>query len=166
MTERSIEVQKDIFLCFIDYSRAFDKVRHEKLFAILEKLDIDGKTLRWIRNLYWEQTAAKRVENQLSDWIEIKRGVRQGCVLLPDLFSLYSDIILREVEDLHELVIKGRNVNIIRYAGDTVLIAETEKDLQHLLDEVIKNSESLGLVLNAKKTYSITVSKKQSPPTT
>ena len=63
LMERSIEVQKDIFLCFIDYSKAFDKVRHEKLFAILDKLDIDGKTLRWIRNLYWEQTAAVRVES-------------------------------------------------------------------------------------------------------
>ena len=121
--------------------------------------------MQWIRNLYWEQTAAKRVENQLSDWIEIKRGVRQGCVLLPDLFSLYSDIILREVEDLHELVINGRNVNNIRYADDTVLIAETEKDLQHILDKFIKENESLGLALNAKKTYSMTVSKKQSPPT-
>ena len=75
LIERSIEVQKDIFLCFIDYSKAFDKVRHARLFAILNKLDIDGKTLRWIRNLYWEQTAAVRVENQLSDWIEIERGV-------------------------------------------------------------------------------------------
>ena len=75
-----------------------------KLFHIiqnkLDKLDIDGKTLRWIRNLYWEQTAAVRVENQLSDWIEIERGVRQGCVLSPDLFSLYSEIILRAVEEL------------------------------------------------------------------
>ena len=99
--ERSIEVQKDLYLCFIDYSKALDKVRHEKLFAILDRLDIDGKTLRWIRNLYWEQTAAVRVENQLSDWITIERGVRQGCVLSPDLFSLYSEIILREVEELH-----------------------------------------------------------------
>ena len=68
-----IEVQKDILLCFI---------------AILDKLDINGKTLQWIRNLYWEQTAAVRVYNQLSDWIEIKRGFWQGCVLSPDLFSL------------------------------------------------------------------------------
>ena len=102
--------------------------------------------------------------NQLSDLIEIERGVRQGCVLSPDLFSFYSEIILREVEELHGVVINGRNVNNIRYADDTVLIAETEKDLQHILDKVIKESESLGLALNAKKTYSMTVSKKQSPP--
>ena len=92
------------------------------------------------KNLYWKQTAAVRVEDQLSDWIEIKRGVQQGCVLLPDLFSLYSEIILREVEDLHGVVINGRNVNNIRYADDTVLIAETEKDLQHNLDKDIKEN--------------------------
>ncbi len=101
---------------------------------------------------------------QLSDWIEIERGVRQGCVLSPDLFSLYSEIIFREVEELHGGVINGRNENNIRYADDTVLIAETEKDLQHILNKVIKESESLGLALNAKKTYLMTVSKKQSLP--
>ena len=63
------------------------------------------------------------------------------------------------------MVINGRNVNNIRYADDTVLIAETEEDLQHILDKVIEESESLGLSLDAKKTYSMTVSKKQSPPT-
>ena len=54
-------MQKELYLCFIDYSKAFDKVRHEKLFNILEHLDIDGKDLRVIRNLYWDQSAAVRV---------------------------------------------------------------------------------------------------------
>ena len=58
LAERCIEMQKDLYLCFIDYSKAFDKVRHEKLFNILEHLDIDGKDLRVIRNLYWDQSAA------------------------------------------------------------------------------------------------------------
>jgi len=78
---------------------------------------------------------------------------------------LYSEIILREIEELHGVVINGRNINNIRYADDTVLIAETEKDLQNILNKVIEVSESLGLSLNTKKTYSMTVSKKNSPPT-
>ena len=69
--------------------------------------------MRWIRNLFWEQNAAVGVENQLSDWIEIERGNRQGFVSSPDLFSFYSEIILREVEELHGVVINGRNVNNI-----------------------------------------------------
>ena len=164
LTERSIEVQKDLYLCFIDYSKAFDKVQHEKLFAILDQLDIDGKTLRWISNLYWEQTAAVRVDDELSEWIEIKRGVRQGCVLSPDLFSLYSEIILRQIEDLQGVIVNGRNLNNIRYADDTVLISDTEEGLQLIVNKVIEESERMGLSLNTKKTYSMTVSKKPDPP--
>ena len=86
LAERCIEMQKDLYLCFIDYSKAFDKGRHEKLFNILEHLDIDGKDLRVIRNLYWDQNAAVRIGGELSEYKLIKRGVRQGCVMSPDLF--------------------------------------------------------------------------------
>ena len=162
--ERCIEMQRDQYLCFIDYSKAFDKVQHEKLFAILNELDIDGKTLRWIQNLYWDQTAAVRVDKELSNWTKIERGVRQGCVLSPDLFSLYSEIILRQIEDLPGITVNGHNINNIRYADDTVLIADTETGLQNLLNKVIVESEKLGLTLNTKKTYTMTVSKKPEPP--
>ena len=64
LMERCMEVQKDLHLCFIDYSKAFDKVKHEELFKLLENLDIDGKDLRVIRNLYWDQTAAVRIEGE------------------------------------------------------------------------------------------------------
>ena len=74
-------------------------------------------------------------------------------------------MISRKVKDLHGVVINRRNVNNIRYTDDTVLIPETEKNLQYILDKVTKESESLGLALNAKKTYLMTISKKQSPPT-
>ena len=67
LMERCIEVQKDLYICFIDYSKAFDKVKHEKLFEMLNQLDIDGKDLRVLRNLYWDQTAAVRVGGELSE---------------------------------------------------------------------------------------------------
>ena len=70
----SIAVQKDLYICFIDYSKAFDKVKHEKLFEMLNQLDIDGKDLRVLRNLYWDQTAAVRVDGELSEYTNIKRG--------------------------------------------------------------------------------------------
>ena len=78
--ERCIEVQKDIYLCFIDYSKAFDKVKHQNLFSILDNLDVDGKDLRIVRNLYWEQSAAVRIGGDLSEYRPIQRGVRQSCV--------------------------------------------------------------------------------------
>ena len=82
----------------------------------------------------------------------------------PDLFSLYSEIVLREVEDLHGVLVNGVNINNIRYADDTVLISETETGLQALLDGVVVESERRGLSLNAGKTYVVTVSKRPVPP--
>ena len=86
LTERAIEIQRGLYLCFIDYTKAFDTLRHEEIMSILDSLNIDGKYLRIVRNIYWEQTAAMRIGNDLSAFQDIKRGVRQGCVLSPDLF--------------------------------------------------------------------------------
>ena len=65
LCERAIEVQHDLYLCFIDYAKAFDKVKREDLFEFLQTLDIDGKDLRLIRNLYWEQSAAIRIDGNI-----------------------------------------------------------------------------------------------------
>ena len=100
LAERAIAMQRDIFLCFIDYSIAFDRVKHKELMQMLSELDIDGKDLRLIRNLYWNQKAAIKIGDQISNYVDIKRGVRQGCVLSPDLFSLYSEKILRGIKDM------------------------------------------------------------------
>ena len=99
LMERCIEVQKVLYTCFIDYSKAFDKVKHDKLFEMLSQLDIDGKDLRVLRNLYWDQTNAVRVDGEHSEYKNIKRGVRQDCVMSPDLFNLYSEVILRNLEE-------------------------------------------------------------------
>ena len=88
LLERSIEVKKDIYLCFIDYSKAFDKVRHDDLFAILMGLNIDAKDLCILKNLHWEQTAAIWMDNGISEYRAIERGVRQGYVVSSDLFNL------------------------------------------------------------------------------
>ena len=164
LAERAIEMQRDVYLCFIDYSKAFDGVKHKELMLILMELDIDGKDLRLIRNLYWDQKAAIRIGDEISNLVNIKKGVRQGCVLSPDLFSWYSEKILREIKYLNGMKINGVNINNIRYADDTVLIAESEKELQDLLDKVEIESEKLGLQLNLKKTYSMVISKRQTTP--
>ena len=162
LMERCIEVQKDLYICFIDYSKAFDKV---KLFEMLNQLDIDGKNLRVLRNLYWDKTAAVRVDGELSEYTNIKRGVRQGCVMLPDLFNLYSEVILRNLDESEGLKANGENLNNLRYAADdTSLLAGSEEDLQRLLNIVVEESEKLGLSLNVKKTECMVVSKKKNNP--
>ncbi|GFO04754.1 retrovirus-related pol polyprotein from type-1 retrotransposable element r2 [Plakobranchus ocellatus] len=100
----------------------------------------------------WEQTAAIRIENKTSTFQDIKRGVRQGCVLSPDLFSLYSEIIMRNLENHPGIKVGGKNINNLRYADDTVLIAENKEDLQKLLNIVEEESRKKGLELNSKKT--------------
>ena len=164
LMERCIEVQKDLFICFIDYSKAFDKVRHDELFNILEGLDIDGKDLRIIRNLYWNQSATVRIEGEFSEYKQIKRGVRQGCVLSPDLFNIYSETIIRTLGDSPGIKINGENINNIRYADDTALISDSKENLQLLLDKVVTESERMGLYLNVKKTECMVVSRKEINP--
>ncbi|GFR81714.1 RNA-directed DNA polymerase from mobile element jockey [Elysia marginata] len=74
LMERAVEVQRDVYTCFIDYSKAFDMVKHSELFEILDQLNIDGKDLRILRNLYWEQVAAIRIDGEYTDFTEIKRN--------------------------------------------------------------------------------------------
>ncbi|GFO36610.1 retrovirus-related pol polyprotein line-1 [Plakobranchus ocellatus] len=131
LVERCNEMQKDLHLCFFDYSKAFDKVRHVELFRMLEKLDIDGKDLRVIRNFYWDQTASVRFEGEHGDFKPIKRGVRQGCVMSPHLFDLYSEIILWNFDGISGFKINGENLGNLRYADDTVLKAESGEQLQN-----------------------------------
>ncbi|GFR85200.1 retrovirus-related Pol polyprotein LINE-1 [Elysia marginata] len=160
---RTLEVNKDLYVCFIDYTKAFDRVRHEEIITILQQLNIDGKDLRIIKNIYWEQKAAVRVE-ETSNFQNIKRGVRQGCVLSPDLFSLYSEMIMRQIEEMEGLKIGGHNINKLRYADDTVLTADSEEKLQELLNKVVEESKNKGLKLNSKKTESMIITRKTSIP--
>ena len=159
LTERALDVQKDVFACFVDYEKAFDKVRHEKLFGILKDLEVDGKDLRLIKNLYWRQKAGVRVGEEVSMWQDIKRGVRQGCVLSPDLFNIYSEVIMRDLMELEGIKVGGRNVNNIRYADDTVLLADSAEKLESLVGELVRASDRHGLKLNTAKTKVMVVTK-------
>ncbi|GFN85032.1 LINE-1 reverse transcriptase [Plakobranchus ocellatus] len=117
LMERRIERQKDLHLCFIDYPKAFDKLRHVELFPMLEKLDIDGKDLRVIRNLNWNYTAFVRIEREHSDIKPIKRGVGQGCVMSPVTYIVKYPLGILMVFQAEK---NGENLNYLRYADDTV----------------------------------------------
>ena len=88
ITERAVEMQKDIYMCFIDYANAFDKVRHQELFEDLDKLDLYRKDVHLLSTLYWNQTAYIQRDGEYSECIKIRWGVRQGCVMSLDLFKL------------------------------------------------------------------------------
>ena len=101
-----------------------------------------------------------RGDNDASSFQKIKRGVRQGCVLSPDLFNLYSEVIMRNLEEHPGIKVGGKKVNNLRYADDTVLTAENVKDLQALLDIVERISLNKGLERNVKKTEVMVISRK------
>ena len=99
--KRAIKVQKDVYLCFIDFvERAFDTVRYENMIDMLQDIGIDGKDIRVLRNLYWDQKAAVTIGNDRTNWIEIRKGVRQGCVLSPSLFLLYYPKLILEIKGI------------------------------------------------------------------
>ena len=158
--ERSIEKQKDLFMCFVDFEKAFDTVKHGALVETLKKYGVEGADLRIIAKLYWEQRAVVRVEDEKSGYVEIEKGVRQGCVLSPDLFSLYTQLVMDELAELEGISIGGRNINNIRYADDMVLIADSEEKLQRLISKLHEECNAKGLRINKSKTEVMGITKR------
>ena len=108
-----------------------------------------------LRNLYAGQKATVRTGHGTKDWLQIGKGVHQGCILSPCLFHLYAEYIMRDAgleEAQAGLKIAGRNINNLRYADDTTLMAESEDELKSLLMKVKEESENVGLKLNIQKT--------------
>uniref|UniRef100_A0A8B9WI01 Reverse transcriptase domain-containing protein n=1 Tax=Bos mutus grunniens TaxID=30521 RepID=A0A8B9WI01_BOSMU len=153
--EKAREFQKNIYFCFIDYAKAFDCVDHNKLWKILKEMGIQDHLTCLLRNLYAGQVATVRTGHGTTDWFQIGKGVRQGCILSPCLFNLYAEYIMRNAgleETQAGIKIFRRNVNNLRYADDTTLMAESEEELKSLLMKVKEESEKVGLKLNIEKT--------------
>ena len=124
------EFQKNIYFCFIDYAKAFDCVDHNKLWKILKETGIPDHLTFLLRNLYAGQEATVRTGHGTADWFQIGKGVRQGYILSPCLFNLYAEYIMRNAgleEAQAGIKIAGRNINNLRYANDTTLMAESEE---------------------------------------
>ena len=94
ITEKVREFQKNIYFCFIDYSKAFDCVDHNKLWKILQEMGIPSHLTCLLRNLYAGQEATVRTRHGTTDWFQIGKGVRQGCILSPCIFKLYAEYIM------------------------------------------------------------------------
>ena len=149
------EFQKNIYFCFIDYAKAFDYVDHNKLWKILKETGIPDHLTCLLRNLYPGQEAAVRTGRGTTDWFQIGKGVRQGCILSPCLFNFYAEYIMRNAgleEAQAGIKIARKNINNLRYADDTTLMAESEEELKSLLIKVKVESEKVGLKLNIQKT--------------
>ena len=131
---------------------------------ILKKIGLDGKDLRLIKNIYVMQRVALQLGGVLTYWIDIKRGVRQGCGMSPDQFNIYAEFIMRNIEE-EEIRVGGKNINYIRYADDAVLINDSEEKLKMLVQKVSEHSEAMGIKINGKKTKTMVITKKDKSPT-
>ena len=108
-----------------------------------------------LRNLYASQDATVRTRHGTTDWFQIGKGERQGCILSPCLFNLYAQYIMRKAgleETQAGIKIPGRKINNLKYADDTILTAESKEELKSLLMKVKVESEKVGLKLNIQKT--------------
>ena len=129
--EKAREFQENI--CFIDYTKAFNSVDHNKLWKILQEMEIWNHLTSLLRNLYADEEATVRTGHGTTDWFQIGKEVRQGCILLPCLFNSYAEYIMRNAgleETQAGIKNAGRNINNLRYADDTTLMAESKEELK------------------------------------
>ena len=125
------------------------------MWKILKAMRIPDHPTCPLRNLYAGQEATVRTDHGTRDWFQIGKGVCQGCIQSPCLFNLYAEYIMRNAgqeETQAGITIAGRNINNLRYADDTTLMAESEEELKSLLMKVKEESEKVGLKVNIQKT--------------
>ena len=129
------------FICLIDYAKAFDCVDHNKLWKILEEMGIPDHLTCLLRKLYAGQEATDRTGHGTTDWFPIGKGVCQDCILSPCLFNLNAEYIMRKAglgQAQAGIKTARRNINNLRYADNTTLMAASEEELRSLLMKVKK----------------------------
>ena len=158
---KATEFQKNIYFCFIDYTKAFDSADHNKLWKsqqtwkILQEMGIPDHLTCLLRNLYAGQEATVRTGHGTMDWFQNGKGVHQGCILSPCLFNFCAEYIMQNAgldEAQAGIKIGGRNINNLRYTDDTTLMTESEEELKSLLMKVNEESEKVGLKLSIQTT--------------
>ena len=150
--EKAREFLKNIYFCFIDYAKPLT-VWITRNWKILKDMGIPDHLTCLLRNLYAGLEATVRTGHGTTDWFQIGKGVHQGCILLP--CNLYAEYIMRNAgleEAQAGIKIAGRNINNLRYADDTTLMAESEEELKSFLMKKKVESEKVGLKLNIQKT--------------
>ena len=128
---RARDFQKNIYFCFIDYAKVFDCVDHNKLWKFLKEMGIPDHLTYLLRNLYAGQEETVRNEHGTIDWLQIGKGVHQGCILSPCLFNLYAEYIMWNAGldgAQAGINIARRKINNLRYADDTTLWQKAKKN--------------------------------------
>ena len=165
--ERSIEHGNDVFICFVDFEKAFDRINWVLMLKMLRNIGVDWKDRRLIMNLYMNQKAVVKIQQDCSDESEIGRGVRQGCCISPLLFNIYAEAMMMEaMEGIEEGVkIGGNLLKDVRFADDQGMIASSENGLQKIMDGLYSTALKYDMKINIKKTKVMRVSRERADVT-
>ena len=145
--------KKKLYACFVDFRKAFDSVWHKGLFQKLEALGLHGKILQLVQVIYKSTKCAVKYDDNLTQFFEFTKGVRQGCPLSPLLFNLYVNDLLDQVEISESPVsLNNVNVNSLMYADDLVAISLSEVELQGILNKLEEFCVVWKLEIHTKKT--------------
>ena len=161
LAERCIEHDQSVYICFVDYEKAFDRVDWWKLMAILKDLGVDWRDRRLITALYMGQEATVRTEHGMAGPCTIRRGVRQGCLLSPLLFNIYAEAMMKEaMEEVEEGVrIGGHRIQAVRFADDQAMTASTADGLQNIMTKLNEVVERYKMRINKNKTKVMKIGK-------
>jgi len=159
--EPSLEHGNDVYICFVDFEKAFDRIDWVLMLKILKKIGVDWKDRRLITSLYMSQKAVVKIQQEFSGESEIGRGVRQGCCISPLLFNIYAEAMMEEaMEDIEEgIKVGGKLLKDVRFADDQAMIAGSESGLQRIMDSLNTTAIKYGMKINIKKTKVMKVSK-------
>ena len=147
---------QDAYIVFIDYSKAFDNVDHHDLVTTLLDMGFPPHLVALIQSLYDNQNAEIRWNGSHTDPFNITKGVRQGCILSPHLFSVYTEQVMRDADTEQQgIKVGGRKISNLRYADDTALCAESHQEASRLINMINDVGEEKSLKLNVKKTKTI-----------
>ena len=144
--KKAREFQRNIYLCCIDYAKAFDFVHHSKLWKIRKEMGIPDHLTCLLRNLYAGQEATVRTGHGTTGWFQIGKGVHQGCILSACVFNFYAEYIIRNAgleEAQAGIKIAWRNINNLRCADNSTLMSESGEELKSLLMKVKEETEKL-----------------------
>lgn len=156
--EKARERNQSLYFCFIDFTKAFDMIQHDKLWITMLEMGFPPQLVQLLQKLYRKQHAAVKTDSLTSTWFCVRKGVRQGCNLSPCLFNILGEQVIRKALQGFSggFRIGGKTVNNLRYADDIVLLATSPEELQELVCRVEGAANEYNMKINATKTKVMT----------